>query len=249
MQDAIDTFTDVAPDDETASDTGSPDTVLTVYGEANTAGQTAMQWVESGKLGFSVGSHFEKATIDGHDGARVVPNDGSPSLAFAVSARGRIYAVQTAMRDGSTLSELTSMLGSFHVLTDAELAAARATIATPSPAPARTAQEVADTVSKGFAQRDMSLLASVMRPCITRGGENAGASFMSTSRFLRELPGQFAGGLTVTVRPSPLLDQTETYAAIGGTWNDAGQPARNVKFMITKIGTSWYWNGVLYLLN
>jgi hypothetical protein len=57
----------------------------------------------------------------------------------------------------------------------------------------------------------------------------------------------FARGFVVTVQARPLVDQTVSNASVLATWKDAGQPQRNVKLMMTKVGNTWYWIGVLFL--
>jgi hypothetical protein len=245
---SVEAFTSASLDEESATDTGSPNDTVVVQVEQNPTNMSALAWLESGKLGHSTASHFERATIDGKEGARVVPNDGSPSLAFAVPARGRMYAVTAGVRTPGARQPAAAILASFHLLTDAELAEARTSLASAAPAAARSAESVAQSIAAGFAQKDASVLASVARECLTQAGENAGAGFMSSAKFFADLRTRFANGLAVTVQPTPLVDQQSTSAAIRGTWKDPGQAQRNVKFMLRKIGNTWYWDGVLYLL-
>lgn len=225
---------------------GSAQNEVILHVESLAPGQTALQWLESGKMGFSSQAHFEKATIDGHDAARIVPNDGSASGVLAVSARGDIYVVSLELRDQAARATAAAIMNSFHVLSDAELADARASLAAPSPAQARTAEEVADALARGFAQKDTALLASVASPCLTQGYEQAGPSMAATSKMLAGLAQQFAGGLTVTVTPRPLIDQSPTYVAVSSKWTGGGQPDRMAKLMIVAVGRTWYWDGWIF---
>ena len=243
---ATETFTDATIDGETATDTGAGQDLVTVHVEDSSPGQTALAWLESGKLGFSSQSHFEKASIDGHDAARIVPNDGSASGVFALAARGHIYTVSIGIRDQAARSPATALMSSFHVLTDAELADARASLASPSPAPARTAEEVADTLARGFAQKDTTLLATVASPCLTQGYEQAGPAMAATSKMLAGLAQQFGSGLNVAVTPRPFLDQSPTYVAVSSKWTGGGQPDRTAKLMIVVVGSTWYWDGWIF---
>lgn len=243
---ATETFTDATIDAESGTDMGSAQDVVLVHVEASSAGQTALAWLESGKMGFSSQAHFEKATVDGHDAARIVPNDGSTSGVFAVAARDHIYAVSMGLRDQAARATAIAIMNTFHVLSDAELADVRASLATPSPAPARTAEEVADALARGFALKDTVLLASVASPCLTQGYEQAGPSMAATSKMLASLAQQFAGGLSVAVTARPLLDQSPTYVAVSSKWTGGGQPDRMAKLMIVAVGSTWYWDGWIF---
>jgi len=243
----VETFTSASVDEESGTDTGPANDVVVLRVESSATGMTALQWLESGKMGFSSATHVEKATIDGKDGARIVPNDGSPSLAFVVAARGRMYALSAGIRDQAARPAVIALLSSFHVLSDAELADARATLATPTPAPARSAEAVAQTLETGFAQKEVAAIAPVTGDCVQQALEQAGASFMSSAKFFSDLRTRFANGLAVSVQAAQLVDQQADYAAVRGTWKDPGQPVRNVKLMLRRIGNAWYWDGVLYL--
>jgi len=244
--DAVETFTAASVDEESGTDIGPAQDVVVLRTESNPTGASALAWLEAGKMGHSTATHFEKATIDGKDGARIVPNDGSPSTAFVISARGRMYAVQAGIRSPSAQPAAIALMNSVHVLSDTELANARASLATPAPAAARTAQQVADTLARGFAQKDVDVLASVATGCITRGLESAGASFSSAGRYFRELKQAFANGTVVTVQASPLVDQQPDVAHVRGTWMDAGRPQQNVRFFLRKTADTWYWDGVIF---
>jgi hypothetical protein len=246
----IETFTNASVDEETGTDTGAAQDVVLVRIEDNAGGQTALGWLESGKMGFSTGSKFEKITFDGNpDAARIVTNDGATLLAIVVNARFRMYAVSRGLREPTPAAEAPAraLMTSLHILRDNELADARATLATSSPAPVRSVEDVADALARGFSQKDTSVLAAVASECLTTALEQAGASFRTTRAALADMQKAFANGLVVTVQPRPLVDQTEFYAAVRGTWKDDGQPQRNMKLMMTKVGNTWYWDGVLYL--
>lgn len=244
VEDTVDTFTNASVEEESGTDTGPTQDVVVLSTEINRAGMTALAWLESGKMGFSAASHFEAATVDGKEAARVVPNDGSPSLAFAVASRGRIYALQAGARNASAQSAALTILSSFHIFSDAELFDARLSLPTPSPAVPRSAQQVADALSRGFAQKDVDLLATVMNECLTTGLEQAGASFRSAARYARDLRASFTNGLIV-VLSSQQIDVQGDRADLRGTWTDPGQPTRSARFMLRKVADRWYWDGVI----
>jgi len=198
-------------------------------------------------MGLSSASHFEKATVDGKDGARIVPNDGTPSLAFAVAWRGRIYAVEAGLRSTAAQPAALAILGSVHLFSDAELFDARLSAPTPKPTVPRSAQQVVDVLTRGFAQKDVDLLATVMYDCVTTGAEQAGAGFRSAAVYARDLRTSFGNGLVVNMsaqQVSPQGDRVDVLSA----WTDPGQKQRNARLMLRKIAETWYWDGVIFAL-
>lgn len=246
---ATETYTAASVDEESGSDMGSAQDVALVHVEEAAPGQTALQWLQAGKLGQSVGTHYDAATIDGSDGARWIADNGGRVLAYAIAARGGIYAVSRGMRgaiDPAKELSADALMNSIHILSDAELAAAKTSLATPTPAPPRAAEDVADVLARGFAQKDTALLATVASACLTQAYEQAGPSFAASSKMLADLSRQFASGLVVTAQARPLLDQRAAYAAIASTWTGGGQPQRTAKLMLVAVGTTWYWDGWIF---
>jgi hypothetical protein len=247
---AIETFTNASVEAESGTDTGPAQDVVLVRVEDNPGGQSAFNWLESGKMGFSMGSRFEKITFDNNpDAARIVTLDGVTTLAIVVNARFRMYAASRGLREPTPAAEASAraIMTSLHILRDSELADSTATLATPPPAPARTAEEVADALARGFGQQDTAVIASVSEECVQSASENAGGSFRATSVTMADMRKAFANGFVVTVQARPLVDQTVSNASVLATWKDVGQPERNVKLMMTKVGNTWYWIGVLFL--
>jgi hypothetical protein len=248
----VETFTNATVEAESGTDTGPAQDVVLVRIEDNAGGQTALGWLESGKMGFSTSSRFERITFDNNpDAARIVSTDGTLG-AVVVNARFRIYAISLGLRAPTPGGEASAraLMTSLHILRDNEVAEARATLATPPPAPLRSAEEVADALARGFGQKDTSVLAPVATECLSTGLENAGVGFRATSVSLAAMQASFANGLVVTVQPRPIEFATGSSVSGGtirGTWQDPGQPRRDVKFMMQKVGDTWYWIGVLYL--
>lgn len=239
------TFTVASIDEESGGDVGGAQQDVVVVHAEEAAGQTPMQWLQSGRLGLSLSTRFEPTTLDGREAARMLETEGGRATAYAVAARGLMYVLSRGHREPTAASEqaATELIRSFHVLTDAELAAARGTIATPSPAPARTAEEVAAALARGFAQKDTTVLAIVADPCLTHGVEQGGAGFASTSKVLGDIQRSFTNGFVATVQQGPLEDRSTANATVRGTWQDPGQPQKNVKFMLMAVGNTWYWSG------
>jgi hypothetical protein len=246
----VETFTKASVAEESGTDTGPGQDVVVVQIEDNAGGQTALGWLESGKLGFSTGSTFEKITFDNNpDAARIVTTDSATTVAIVVNARFRMYAVTRGLREPTPATEAAArtIMTSLHILRDDELADARATLQTAPPSPARSAEQVADALARGFSQQDTAVIAAVSEECVQSASENAGGSFRATSVTLADMRIAFANGFVVTVQARPLVDQTVSNASVLATWKDAGQAQRNVKLMMTKVGNTWYWIGVLFL--
>lgn len=248
----VETFTSASVEAETGSDMGSAQDVVVVRVEPNTDGVTALGWLESGKMGSSIDTRFEQISFDGNpDAARIVTKDGTTTIAYVVNARFRIYAVSRGYREPSSAAAPAgaALMRSLHILRDAELKFAHATLASPAPLPPRTAEDVADALARGFTQKDTGILATVADACLTTGNENAGAAFRATVTMLAEMQAAFAKGLVVTVQPRPIdfVGSPGLGATVRATWQDAGQPARNVKLMLNRVRDTWYWIGVLYV--
>lgn len=251
----VETFTNATVEAETGTDIGAAQDVVLVRVEDNAAGQSALNWLESGQMGLFTGSRFEKITFDNNpDAARMVTVDGATTGAIVVNARFRMYAVSRGLREPTPASEAAAreIMTSLHILRDNELADAKATLATPPAPPARSVEEVADTLARGLSQKDMGALASLATECLDTALENAGGSFRATSVALADMKNSFANGLVVTAQARPIefapaAQPQATNATIRAIWTDAGKAPRNVKLMLQKVGNTWYWQGVLYL--
>ena len=248
----IETFTNATVEAETGTDTGPANDVVNIRIEDNAGGQTALGWLESGRMGFGGGTKFEKVTFDGNpDAARIVTTDGT-SVAYVVNARFLFYAVSRGLREPTPAAEASAraLMTSLHILRNAELAEARATLASPPAPPTRSAEEVADTLVRGFSLKDTSVLSTVASACLSSALENAGVGFSASSKFLSNIQAAFTNGFVATIQARPIefaSGARVTGATISGTWKDAGQPQRNVKLMMQKVGNTWYWIGVLRL--
>ncbi len=237
------TFTSATVDEESGSDTGPAQDVVQIHVE-DAAGITPLQWLESGKLGLSTATRFEAATVDGHAAARVLATDTGAVGAIVVGARGLIYALSRGIREPTPASQqaAAALMGSLHVLTDTELATARATIVSPSPPPLRSAEDVAAALARGFTQKDTGVLATVADACLTHAMEQAGGSFRATPKVLSDMQRSFANGFVATVQPAVTYETADQASALG-TWQDPGRARKNVRHMIVRVGTTWYWTG------
>jgi hypothetical protein len=231
-------FTSASVEDESGTDVGPAHPVVDVRIVDNPTGRTALQWLSDGGMG--VGDTFDRAVVDGREGAQVI-SAGREVTTLVTAARGRIYAITAHGPQGVT-SDARGIMNSLHVLDDAELAAALATFATPTPAGARSAEAVADTLARGFSQKDTQVLATVAWACLTRGLQNSGGSFASATRVLDELKQAFAEGATFSVVPRPVT-ATADYASVESTLTETGKAPRRVALNMLKRGDTWYWMG------
>jgi hypothetical protein len=225
--------------DEAGTDVGPAHPVVDVRVVDNPGGRTALQWLTDGGVGVS-GDTFEPTVVDGRDGARVVTATRDVTT-LVTAARGRIYAVSW---HGPNVAkpEVQRMMSSLHVLDDAELAAAQAALATPAPTASRSAEVVADTLARGFAQKDTAVLATVAWACLTRGLQNSGGSFAAAARVLDDLKQAFDEGATFNVTPRPVT-ATADYASVESTLTETGNAPRRLVLNMLKRGETWYWMG------
>ena len=250
---AVEGFTSATLADEVSSDMGPNNPGVSVRVESNAAKQTALQWIESGKLGSSLYTKYEKISFDDKpDAARVTYTEGGVShvTAIIVAARTQIYAiVRSGPLTAVTIPSQTNLLNSLHILSDVELSDAKATLASPAAAaaPNRTVEEAADALATAFTQKDSAALAPIAWQCVWQGNEQAGAATRPSSVFLSNLQKSFAAGLTVTLQPRPIETNASapSTAQVRGTWKDGDQAQRSARFVLTKTGNTWYWGGVV----
>ncbi len=238
-----DGFTSASVDDEASGHTGPMQPVVSVRIMENPAGRTALQWLSDGGVGF--GDTFDRAIVDGREGAQVI-TAAREATTLVTAGRGRIYAISAFGPQGVT-PDARRILNSLHVLDDAELAAARAATPSASPTAPRSPEVVADTLARGFSQKDASVLATVAWACISRGAQNAGAGFRSATRELDEIRKAFAAGLSVAVTPRPVNVEAGGYGGVESTWTEPGQAPRRAALNFMKRGDTWYWFQIILL--
>jgi hypothetical protein len=230
-------FTSASLDDEASGHTGPMQAAVSVRMVENPAGRTALQWLSDGGVGF--GDTFDRAIVDGREGAQVI-TAAREVTTLVTAARGRIYSISGFGPQGVT-PDARRIMDSLHVLDDTELANARATIPTPTPTAPRSAETVADTLARGFSQKDVTVLASVAWACLSRGAAQSGASFSSAKRELEEIRKALAAGLAVTVAPRPVTVVTGGYGGIQAIWTEPGQAPRPAWLNMLRRGDTWYW--------
>jgi hypothetical protein len=146
--------------------------------------------------------------------------------------------------DPAMRETMVRMVGSFRFLTEAELAAARS--ASPTPLPPRSPEALADALAAAFVAKNADAMVDLLATCVTTAAEQAGASFVSRDRYVRDLRTAFANGLVVTVRPRPFEGERASGAlTIGSTWQDS-RGTRERKLMLRRGDNDrWEWHGTL----
>jgi hypothetical protein len=239
-------FVPVAVRDEGGSDIGSSYPTLMVFAEANPQNISPRQWAEQGKtIGGTAGERVEDVTYVGRPAARkTIP--GTSLASYFVGDRGRMFVVNPRVRppiDVALEQAIGRIVASFTFLSDAERAAARAAL--PTAGPPRTPEQVADGITAAFAAKDVAALSAFAAPCISTGGEQAGATTVSREKYLDDLRSAFAGGLVVTARARPIDgDRATGNVTIGSTWQAVSVKER--KLMIRRgENDRWEWFGTL----
>lgn len=216
---------------------GSSD-LLHVFAVGNPDGLSPRQFKQQ-RLGGGSNETLEDSTFAGRPALKVT--DGQ-SAAFLFANAGYMWQVGHRRSAGnSSFADREAMMLSFRFLSAEEAGAVRAA-ATPSPAP-RTAEQVADALADGFAKRDVTILARVIRPCFYEGAYQAGPSSMTGEKYLEKLRQRFAQGLTVEVRARPIGGDPSTTMKIRSTWREPGQPVREADLSMTVHRVTTYWDG------
>lgn len=221
---------------ETGSDLGHQYGSVGVTIMDNKANLTPRQWIDLGKVGFSVGMQVQDASIGGRTAVQLMP-----SGTYFFAARGRMWAVGADLQaDASLRPSADAVVRSFRLLTDDELAALPVR-SSPTLAP-RSLDELISGLSAGFAKRDADALAPFVSDCFGNALENAGAAFGTRAKEVADLRAAFAAGLIVTVQPRPVKgDASLGSAAVGSTWSGDGLPIRSVDLSLRDDGDRWRW--------
>lgn len=247
---ASDTFLEVSAYDEESGHTGIPYDLIEVHARPNPDDLTPRQWWDAGRTVWPRES-FSRVSDTTLAGRTALLIDDSPHEGILVASETHMFEIRSRERDGafSSRPERAAIIATFRFLTPEELAAVRAR-PTSSPAPARTAEEVANVLADGFARKDTAILATVAQPhCVTIGVAQGGGSAMSWERYLDQLEARFARGLTVEVRRSsigPAQFFQDGTLALQTTWKEPGEQDVEVDLLISpERPDRWSWRGVL----
>ena len=209
-----------------------------VFATANPDGLSPREFKRQ-RLGSSTSETLEDSTFAGRPALKVTEGQ---SASFLFANAGYMWQVGHRRSVGnSSFPDREAMMMSFRFLSADEARAVRAA-ATPSPAP-RTAEQVADALADGFAKRDLTILARVIRPCFYEGNYSSGPNSMIAEKYLEKLRQRFAQGLTVEVRARPISGDANTTLRIRSTWREPGQPVREADLSMTVHRGTTYWDG------
>jgi len=246
---ARDAFIPIPDYDYRPSGTGAAVDQVYVFARDNEQRLTPRAWEQAGKIGFGTGRVLEDVTFAGRPALRV-GGSGKPEFELFLVAEGPfMFEVGHAGNGGqTTAASRAAIVRTFRFLTPEELRAARA-VPTPAPPAPRSPEEVADALADGFARRDITTLRRVLTTdCVSHGVAQGGGTGMDDTRYLDELRGLFAQGLTVSVQPRPLTGlRTGSLPTLHArsTWREPGQADRDIDLMISPEGVTWYWRGTV----
>jgi hypothetical protein len=224
---------------------------FSVSAHRNADGKSAVEWARAqpGNRDSTVGA----ITIGGREAARIVSNDRTRNVSFAVRADGRIYSVATHIGQAGVDTEplLTAVAASLEPI-------ALGPFPTPSTkAPREAAQAVATAVATAFRQRDAAAVSLQMHGCLIgmhavidppQPDNTCCVLNRSTLSFIEALRPAFAsGGVTLVVDP------TVQAASEGGRerffvvsrWTEDGN-TRQVDLFVDQISGQWLWSGAVH---
>jgi hypothetical protein len=211
-----------------------------VFAIANPDGLSPREFKQQ-RLGSSSGETLEDSTFVGRPALKVTE---AQNASFLFANAGYMWQVGHGRSVGnSSFADREAMMLSFRFLSAEEARASRAA-ATPSPAP-RTADQVADVLADGFAKRDVTILARVIRPCVYESTYSSGPSSMIAEKYLEKLRQRFAQGLMVEVRARPVSGDPSTTMKVRSTWREPGQPVRDADLTMTVHRGTTYWDGTI----
>jgi len=244
-----DEFVPVPAYEETATDIGPQYPTLGVITAANPDNLTPRQWLaqrKSPSFSSDGGEPLEDVTYAGRPAVRKAIREATGVYHYMVANAGRMFVVSPRILRTPNESQRTSlirMIDSFQFISDAERSAARAALP-PAPAP-RTAQQVADALADAFAAKDTRAIAPLAAACVYRAGENAGGSSWSRDKYLDDLKAMFAAGLTVTVQPRPITQDSQEQATVMATWQDS-RGSQTRRMVLTRgPNDNWRWAGTI----
>lgn len=211
---------------------------LVVVSVTAAEGLTAEAWLK--RNASQPGAQIEPATLGDRSGARHFLGATGRTYAFAVAARGRIYAIQRTVLEPAPSSgiedqELEGMLSTFRVLEDATVG--RAPIATPTP---RSIESLVDALADAFARKDPIAIADTMTPCVGLDGQD----MRSRTAYVTMIEAEFATGASVQVS-KPIESDPLFGRVIRSTFSTPGKPTRRVDFLFREDAGRWSVVGVL----
>jgi len=205
------------------------------------------QWAAQGGLGFAQtpGAPVTRATLDGRPAVAAAYEGirGEQRQDIAVTSGDRAYVVTYYLTstDQTNVPAMKAIVGSFHLLTEAE----RASTPTAAPLTPRSPESVADALAAGFAKKDVTALAEQLGSCVLQGSYGSDASIAPAVAYAEELRRDLAAGLAVSVSPRPLLEYGGDSRYVRSSWTRPGKTTEEVDLLLRANGDRWYWAGAV----
>jgi hypothetical protein len=188
-------------------------------------GVTAEVWLEQGSS--QPDKQVEPAMLGNRSGARAFSATTGQTYAFAVAARGWMYAIQRT--DARSDQELEGILTAFRVLDDA--AVGRAPTATPTP---RSFESLVDALADAYARKDPIAIAETMIPCVGFNGQD----MRSRTAYVTTIEAEFAAGASVQVSRS--IENDPFFGPfVRSTFSTPGKPAQRHDLLVREAGGRW----------
>jgi hypothetical protein len=205
---------------------------LVIVSVTTAEGLTAEAWLQ--RNASQPGAQIEPATVGDRSGARSFLGATGHTYAFAVAARGRIYAIMRTVLEpapsvGTEDQELEGMLTTFRVLDDATVGRG------PTPTPtARSFQSLVDALADAFARKDPTAIAAVMTPCIGYNGQDT----RSRAAYVTTIESEFAAGASVQV--SRQMESDPFFGPfVRTTYSTPGKPTQRVDLLVREDAGRW----------
>jgi hypothetical protein len=200
-------------------------------------GLTPQAWLE--RNASQPDARFEPFTLNERAGARGYLGATGHAYAFAVAARGWIYAIEMSYF-GSEDQELERTLSTLRILDDATVG--RGPAATPVP---RSIESLVDAITDGFTKEDVTALAGLLAPCVTVGAVPGDPVMRSRTSYLTELAAEFSAGTSVRVQSRPIENDPNVGRFVRSTWSKPGEPDRRVDLRLRADGDRWSVTAIL----
>jgi hypothetical protein len=171
--------------------------------------------------------------VNGLAGARGSIGTTGHTYAFAVAARGWIYAIERPYF-GTEDQELERTLATLRLLDDATVG--RGPIATPVP---RSIESLADAIADGFMKQDVAAITATMAPCLTVGAVPGDPAMRSRASYATSLAADFRAGASVRVQSRPIENDPYFGRFVRSTWSRSGEPDQRVDFLLHADRDRW----------
>jgi len=203
-------------------------------------GLTPLEWLERNAT--QPDTRSEAVTVNGRAGARGFIGATGHTYGFVFAARGWIYTIERSCF-GTADEELERMLATLRILDDATVGRGPAT--TPVP---RSIESLVDSITDGFAKKDVGAIAGTLAPCITVGAVPGETARQTRTAYVTALAIDFAAGTSVQVQARPIESDPNYGRFVRSTWSRSGTPDQRVDLLLRAEGDRWSVVGVLIRL-